>query len=118
MRKKVMRAVTDSGPTEPNSPKPEVIQNLFTMMNIVSEPETVKYFDEKWNDCSIRYGDMKKQLAEDLEKTVAPIRERIIEFSSNTERLDRIARMGAEKARESAAKTLNEVRKIIGFRTY
>ena len=118
MRKKVMRAVTDSGPTEPNSPKPEVIQNLFTMMNIVSEPETVKYFDEKWNDCSIRYGDMKKQLAEDLEKTVAPIRERIIEFSSDTERLDRIARMGAEKARESAAKTLNEVRKIIGFRVY
>ena len=118
MRKKVMRAVTDSGPTEPNSPKPEVIQNLFTMMNIVSEPETVKYFDEKWNDCSIRYGDMKKQLAEDLEKTVAPIRERIIEFSSDTERLDRIARMGAEKARESAAKTLNEVRKIIGFRQY
>jgi tryptophanyl-tRNA synthetase len=118
MRKKVMRAVTDSGPTEPNSPKPEVIQNLFTMMSIVSEPETVKYFDEKWNDCSIRYGDMKKQLAEDLEKTVAPIRERIIEFSSDTERLDRIARMGAEKARESAAKTLNEVRKIIGFRQY
>ena len=118
MRKKVMRAVTDSGPTEPNSPKPEVIQNLFTMMNIVSEPETVKYFDEKWNDCSIRYGDMKKQLADDLEKAVAPIRERIKEFSSDEERLNRIARMGAEKARESAAKTLNEVRKIIGFRQY
>ena len=118
MRKKVMRAVTDSGPTEPNSPKPEVIQNLFTMMNIVSEPETVKYFDEKWNDCSIRYGDMKKQLADDLEKAVAPIRERIKEYSSDEERLNRIARMGAEKARESAAKTLNEVRKIIGFRQY
>ena len=67
---------------------------------------------------SIRYSDMKKQLAEDLEKTVARIRERIIEFSSDTERLERIARMGAEKARESAAKTLNEVRKIIGFRQY
>ena len=118
MRKKVMRAVTDSGPTEPNSSKPEVIQNLFTMMNIVSEPETVKYFDEKWNDCSIRYGDMKKQLADDLVKTIAPIRERIEEFKSDEARLDRIARMGAEKARESAAKTLNEVRKIIGFRQY
>ena len=45
-------------------------------------------------------------------------RERIKEFSSDEERLDRIARMGAEKARESAAKTLNEVRKIIGFRQY
>ena len=117
VRKKVMRAVTDNGPQEPNSPKPEVIQNLFTMMGIVSAPETVKYFDEKWNDCTLRYGDMKKQLAEDMVQTLNPIRERIQEFSSDTERLDRIARLGAEKARESAAKTLNEVRQIIGFRT-
>ena len=61
---------------------------------------------------------MKKQLAEDMVQTLNPIRERIQEFSSDTDRLDRIARMGAEKARESAAKTLNEVRKIIGFRPY
>ena len=118
MRKKVMRAVTDSGPQAPNSPKPEVIQNLFTMMSIVSTPDTVKYFDEKWNDCSIRYGDMKKQLAEDMVQAIKPIHERIVEFSSDQERLDRIARLGAEKARESAAHTLNEVRKIIGFRPY
>ena len=118
VRKKVMRAVTDNGPQEPNSPKPEVIQNLFTMMSIVSAPETVKFFNEKWNDCTLRYGDMKKQLAEAMEPTLNPIRERIQEFSSDTERLDRIARLGAEKARESAAKTLNEVRKIIGFRPY
>lgn len=116
--KKVMRAVTDAGPQVPNSEKPEVIQNLFTLMEIASEPETYKYFDEKWNDCSIRYGDMKKQLAEDIVKTLAPIRERILEYSSNTELLDKIARQGAEKARESASKTLNEVRKIIGFKVY
>ena len=118
IRKKVMKAVTDSGPTEPNSEKPEVIKNLFTLMEIASEKETYDYFDEKWNDCSIRYGDMKKQLAEDIVKTIAPIRERIIEISSDEARLDKIARLGAEKARESAAKTLNEVRKIIGFRVY
>ena len=118
VRKKVMRAVTDSGPQTPNSPKPEVIQNLFTIMSIVSAPETVKYFDEKWNDCTLRYGDMKKQLAEDMVQVLTPIRERIQEFSSDTERLDRIVRLGAEKARESASKTLNEVRQIIGFRPY
>ena len=116
--KKVMRAVTDAGPQAPNSPKPEVIQNLFTLMEIASEPETYKYFDEKWNDCTLRYGDMKKQLAEDIVKTIAPIRERILEYSSNTELLDKIARQGAEKARESASATLKEVRKIIGFKVY
>lgn len=116
--KKVMRAVTDAGPQAPNSPKPEVIQNLFTLMEIASTPDTYKYFDEKWNDCTLRYGDMKKQLAEDIVKTLAPIRERILEYSGNTELLDKIARQGAEKARESAAKTLKEVRKIIGFKVY
>ena len=118
IRKKVMRAVTDNGPTEPNSEKPEVIQNLFTLMEIASSKDTYDYFNEKWNDCSIRYGDLKKQLAEDLVNTLAPIRERIIEISSDQEKLDKIARMGAEKARESAGATLREVRKIIGFKVY
>ena len=116
VRKKVMRAVTDNGPQALNSEKPEVIANLFKMMSIVSDAETVKYFDEKWNDCTLRYGDMKKQLAEDMVKVLNPIRERIQEFSANTELLDKIARQGAERARESASATLKEVRKIIGFR--
>lgn len=118
LKKKVMRAVTDNGPQSPNSEKPEVIQNLFTLMEIASEKETYDYFDSKWNDCTLRYGDMKKQLAEDIAKTLAPIRERIIEYSSNIELLDKIAKLGAEKARESAAATLREVRKIIGFKVY
>ena len=118
IRKKVMRAVTDNGPEAPNSEKPEVIQNLFTLMEIASSKDTYDYFNEKWNDCSIRYGDMKKQLAEDLVNTLAPIRERIIEISSDQDKLDKIARMGAEKARESASATLREVRKIIGFKVY
>lgn len=118
VRKKVMRAVTDNGPQAPNSEKPEVIQNLFTLMHIVSDEETYKYFDEKWNDCTLRYGDMKKQLAEDMVRTLNPIRERIEEYKGNTELLDRIARQGAEKARESASATLREVRKIIGFKVY
>lgn len=116
IRKKVMKAVTDSGPTAPNSEKPEVIQNLFTFLDIVSTKDTYDYFNEKWNDCSIRYGDLKKQLAEDIVAFNEPIRERIEEYMSNTELLDKIARQGAEKARESAAKTIKEVRKIIGFR--
>ena len=118
IRKKVMRAVTDNGPQAPNSEKPEVIQNLFTLMQIVSTKDTYDYFDSKWNDCTLRYGDMKKQLAEDIVQTLAPIRERILEISSDQEGLDRIARLGAEKARESSRKTLDEVRRIIGFKVY
>ena len=114
--KKVMRAVTDSGPTEPNSEKPEAIQNLFTLMEIVSTPEVYQHYDGLYNDCAIRYGDMKKQLATDINAFCAPIRERILDISGDKELLARVARLGAEKARESAARTIEEVRHIIGFR--
>ena len=114
--KKVMRAVTDAGPTEPNSEKPEPIQNLFTLMEIVSAPEVYQHFDGLYNDCAIRYGDMKKQLATDINAFCAPIRERILDIQGDKELLSRVARIGAEKARESASKTIDEVRHIIGFR--
>ena len=114
--KKVMRAVTDNGPQSMNSEKPEVIQNLFTFLKIVSTEDAYQYFDEKWNDCTLRYGDLKKQIAQDLCATVAPIRERILEYTSNPALLDKIAAEGAEVARQSARATLEEVRQIIGFR--
>ena len=107
--KKVMRAVTDAGPTEPNSEKPEPIQNLFTLMEIVSTPEVYQHFDGLYNECAIRYGDMKKQLAADINAFCAPIRERILDIQGDKELLARVARIGAEK-------TIDEVRHIIGFR--
>lgn len=116
IRKKVMRAVTDSGPSVMNQPKPEPIQNLFTLMGIVSGSDTLAHFEETYNNCTIRYGDMKKQLAEDIIAFTTPIRERILEIRDNDAYLSRVARMGAEKAQESARKTLNEVKEVIGIK--
>lgn len=116
IRKKVMRAVTDSGPVEMNQKKPEAIQNLFTLMEIVSTPNTVAHFDGLYNACEIRYGDMKKQLAEDIISYTSPIRERIIDILNDDVYLAKVAKLGAEKARESASKTLKEVKEVIGFR--
>ena len=116
IRKKVMRAVTDAGPTKMNQEKPEPVQNLFTLLEIVSTPDTVAHFNELYNKCEIRYGDLKKQLAEDIIAYTAPIRERIIEILEDDAYLAKVARMGAEKARESAVKTLQEVKDVIGFR--
>jgi tryptophanyl-tRNA synthetase len=115
IRKKVMRAVTDSGPTEPGQAKPEAIANLFQLMNLVSSKDTVAFFDEQWNVCNIRYGDMKKQLAEDMILFTNPLRERIAEIQKDDDLLNRVMRQGAEKARESASKTLHEVRTVIGL---
>lgn len=118
IRKKVMRAVSDSGPTEPNQPKPEPIQNLFSLMSVVSSDETHQFYNDRYNDCAIRYGDMKKQLAEDIITFTEPIRERIEAILADNEYLKKVAKHGAEKARESASKTLKEVREVIGFRSF
>jgi tryptophanyl-tRNA synthetase len=118
IRKKVMKAVTDSGPTQPNQSKPEVIHNIFTIMKAVSSPDTYKFFDEKYNDCSIRYGDLKKQLAEDIIVFNAPIREKILAIYDDTAYLKKVVAMGTEKAKASASKTIKEVREIIGFKRF
>lgn len=118
IRKKVMRAVTDAGPTKPNQEKPQAIENLFTLMNVVSDDTVVKHFEETYNNCNVRYGDMKKQLAEDIINFTKPLREKIIDISQNNEYLSKVAKMGADKARESARKTVHDVREIIGFKSF
>lgn len=118
IEKKVKKALTDQGPTEPNSEKPECIENLFTLLKIVSKEEIVQQFEDAWNDCSIRYGDLKKQLAADIIAATDPIRERIAEIDANPEILHRAVSLGAEQARESARKTIREVREIMGFRSF
>ena len=118
IRKKVMRAVSDSGPTEENQVKPDAIQNLFDLMKVVSAEDTYAHFNHLYNNCQIRYGDMKKQLAEDMIIATEPMRERIHAIASDTAYLRQVARHGALKARESASKTIRDVREIIGFRSF
>ncbi len=118
IRKKVMRAVTDAGPQEPNSPISEPIANIFTIMQAVSSPDTIDFFKEKYASCEIRYGDLKKQLAEDLIKTIAPIRERIEAIAADEDYLHKVTSLGAERARESANKTLREVRELMGIKSF
>ena len=52
------------------------VENIFQLMRLVSGQDTWKKFDQDFNNCTIRYGDMKKQLAEDMVKFIAPIREK------------------------------------------
>ncbi len=118
IRKKVMRAVTDAGPQEPNSPMTEPIANLFYLLDLLSTPDTVQHFRDSYNNCTIRYGDLKKQLAEDVINFTTPIRERINDIQNDSEYLRKVVKMGAEKARESASKTIREVREIIGYRPF
>jgi len=113
IRKKIMKAKTDSGPTEPNSVKPDYIENIFTLLKLVSEEAVVSKFEADFNACNIRYGDLKKQLGEDMVNFIRPIREKAADIQNNKPLLSKIIHQGAEKARISASATLTEVRKAI-----
>ncbi len=115
IRKKVMKARTDAGPSGPHSPKPDYIENLFLLMSLVSNAEVTAQFEAAYNDCSIRYGDMKKQLAEDMVRFVTPIRERATAIRNDEKYLKEVMEKGAEKARQSAGATMDMVREAMGL---
>jgi len=113
--RKIKRAKTDSGPTAPNMDKPDYIQNLFNLLEVVSTPDVFQQFEKDYNECAIRYGDFKGQLAEDMIKFISPIREKAAALQRDEAQLQKILNLGAEKARESARKTVEEARRLIGL---
>ena len=115
IRKKVMKAKTDAGPAEPNAPKPDYIENIFLLMKLVSDEGAVRKFEEDYRNCSIRYGDMKKQLAEDMVKFISPVREKAEAIRNNPAYLKEVMEKGAEKARASAKNTMEIVREAVGL---
>jgi tryptophanyl-tRNA synthetase len=120
MRKKIMKAVTSSveGPSEPGSEKPLPIQNLFDLMGLVCENHVVAKFEADYYEGIIRFGDLKKQLADDMNVFLDPFRNKINEVLADDALLSKVAKLGAEKASESANKTISEVREIIGFKRF
>ena len=115
IRKKIMKAKTDAGPTEPNTPNPDYIENLFLLMKLVSSEEVVSKFEEDYAGCRIRYGDMKKQLAEDMVKFIAPIREKTEQIRNDEKYLKHTMEMGAQKARKSAQETMRLVKESMAL---
>jgi tryptophanyl-tRNA synthetase (EC 6.1.1.2) len=116
--KKIKKAKTDQGPEQPNQPMPDYIENIFYLLKIISGQDVYEKFLADYNHCSIRYGDLKNQLAEDTVKLIAPIRERAAELQKDINTLQRIMKEGKDKARESASKTLQEARKKMGINFY
>lgn len=115
---KIKKAKSDSGVAVEGTPMPESVQNLFLLMQQVSAPDVIKFFEDQYQNQGIRFGDMKKQLGEDMVRFITPIREKALELQEDHAYLNRIMKAGAEKARESAAQTLHEARKLIGINYY
>ena len=118
IRKKVKKAKTDTGTQDNKGGKPEAIENLFLLMKLVSKDEVVQKFEDDFSNGSIRYGDLKEQLGNDMVSFIAPIREKATDMLGNEKYLNEVMQKGAEKARKSAAKTMELVREAMGLKYF
>jgi tryptophanyl-tRNA synthetase len=115
IRKKIMKAKTDAGTGGPGEEMPDSIKNLFQLMTLVSSKDKLSKFREDYAKGSIRYGDMKKELAEDMIAFISPIREKATSIYGDLPLLKKIMKRGAEQARERAGETIREARSFIGL---
>jgi tryptophanyl-tRNA synthetase len=113
--KKIRKAKTDILPAHPNSPKSEAIGNLFQLLKLVSDENVIKKFDEEYNNLTIRYGDLKEQLAHDMIRFIAPIREKARDIYNDEDYLKQVMARGAAKARDSAQSTMELVKRAMGL---
>ncbi len=113
--KKVKKIKTDAGPQEKNEEIPAHIQLIFDLMALVSTNEVIEKYKSDFANASIRYGDMKGQLAEDMSAFVAPIRQKAADIMADKSYLEKVMKQGADKANESANATLSLVREAMGL---
>lgn len=113
IRKKMRKAKTDSLPATPGAAKSEAIQNLFDLMKLVSTDDVIQKFENDYSNLSIRYGDLKDQLADDIIKFIAPVREKADAIFHDEKYLGEVMEKGAARARKSAAATLSDVKKAM-----
>jgi len=115
IRDKIKKAKMDAGPAELHSIKSPEVENIFLLMKLVSSEEVVKKFDDDYNNCSIKYGMLKEQLADDMIKFITPIRQKASDIRNDENYLKEVMEKGAENARKSARSTMEQVRKAIGL---
>ena len=84
-------------------------------MSAMSNPETVAFFEGEYREMKVRYGDMKKQLAEDMVRFISPIRKRVDDILNDEAYLQKVMKTGAEKAIASAEATMQKVRNAMGL---
>jgi tryptophanyl-tRNA synthetase len=125
IRRKIMKAKTESGSggtkdgeAPAASAMPQSVENLFQLAELVCAPEVVAKFRRDYEQGTIRYGDMKKELAEAMVAFIAPIRERADAIRNDEAYLRRVMEQGAAKARASAAVTLRLAKEAIGLNYY
>ena len=107
IKKAVMSIVTDSGEGIP--------KNVYAIHNLIRPAAEL---DPIYKEKTGKYKELKELLIEDLEKFIAPLREKRKEFEKDIPKALAILKAGGEKAKKIASVKMDEVRKKIGVDVY
>jgi tryptophanyl-tRNA synthetase len=112
IRRKIRRAVTDSGSDVVSAPDKPALTNLLTIYSLLSG-ESISLLEERY--AGKGYGAFKSDLAEVIVEALAPIQARLADLSDNPEIARAILAEGAERARMRASAKMDQVRDRMGL---
>ena len=114
IRKRIMSLVTDSTPVD--EPKPTEGSALYQLLKIFAPADERPWVEKAFSEGGVGYGDMKKKLFEFFIATFGDARSRYDELMSDPAEVERILAAGAERARETVAPLMADVRRAVGIR--
>lgn len=115
IKAKLRRAVTDTGPAGEKGEKGAGVANLFTLLREFGQPEDVGIMERAFRDGSIKYVELKDLVAARIAEHFEGFRERRAELLRHPDEVRKVLAEGAEKVRETAKKTMLEVRRKTGL---
>lgn len=111
-RKKIQRAVTDSGSDVRAAPDKPGVTNLLDLLSAVTGKEVP---DLEAHFTGRGYGDFKAEVAEAVNGVLRPVRERYAELRRDPDRVRDALVKGAARAGDVAAATMEAVRERVGL---
>ncbi len=114
IRKKILRATTDSNPAVDFETAGAGVRNLLAIFQAFTECTDDAL---KTQFSGMRYGDLKKTVAEAVIAALEPIQKRYREIIAETGYIARVLEDGAEKVRPIANDTVQKVKKAMGLYT-
>lgn len=114
IRAKLAKAPTDSGRGS-GVPNSGGVFSLLSLVGLFQGEDRRKEYEREYQGKGIKYQGLKEELAQAIYSELQPIQEKRREFEQNPEKVDKVIRDGAARARQVASQTLQETKKAMGL---
>lgn len=91
------------------------VASLLTFVELFQGKDQRQQYEDQYQSTGIRYGELKKDLAEAIHQDLKPIQKKRRDLEKNLDYVEQVIKKGTDQAREIAAKNLTEVKKKMGL---